>query len=152
MVRNLHTSHVKKKAPIIKNNLPSIVADYVRGNTIKELALKNNFPPYLLARYVVEVITEENLGRGKTALAEAMRHPLRHLGSMAVIAEKYRASETTTTNETTTTTRLAREVAEAILVDPMYGPRNDKERYMVGIEFEVVLEFKLKAFSESTIP
>ena len=39
-------------------------------------------------------------------------------------------------------------VADAIDSDPLYGPRHDKERHMVGVEFEVVLEYKLDSQSE----
>jgi len=78
-----------------------------------------------------------------------MRNPLQHLDSLELIAPQYRSSEEKKTANTTTT-RLAREVADAINADPMYGPRHDKERHMVGVEFEVVLEYKLKSQSEST--
>jgi len=40
-------------------------------------------------------------------------------------------------------TRLAREVREATTFDPLYGPLHDKERHIVGIEYEVVLEQEL---------
>jgi len=36
--------------------------------------------------------------------------------------------------------RLSLEVREAIDSDPMYGPRQDKERHNVGIEYELLLE------------
>lgn len=77
-----------------------------------------------------------------------MRNPLQRLDSLEVIAPQYRSSEENNTSKTTT--RLAREVADALDSDPMYGPRHDKERNMVGVEFEVVLEYKLKSLSEST--
>ena len=149
MVRNLHVAHVKKRAPAIKKDLPSIIQEYVRGISIRDLARKVNYPPYLLARYIVEVITEKSLGGGKKALAQAMRYPLLQLASVEVIAAKYRASERIVTSAEMTT-RLACEVAEAVNFDPMYGPQHDKERYMVGVEYEVILELKLKALSEST--
>jgi len=155
LIRNLHVSHVKKTAPQVKSTLASLIDEYVQGRSIKELARKTNYPPYLLSRFIVETIcTTENFvgGRGKKGLADAMRHPLLRLGSLDVIAPQYRASETNTgtatTVTTTTTTRLAREVQLAMDDDPMYGPRHDKDRHMVGVEFEVVLEYKLKALSE----
>jgi hypothetical protein len=46
-------------------------------------------------------------------------------------------------------TRLAREVQEAIAADPMYGPQYDKERHMVGVEYEVVLEQTLLEMGKS---
>ena len=157
-IRNLHVAHVKKTAPQVKNALASIVDEYVQGRTsIIALARKCNYPPYLLSRFLVEAITKDNLGPGgKKVLTDAMRRPLQRLASLDVIAPQYRASEqrqatastTTAKSSATTTTRLAREVQDAMIADPMYGPRHDKERHIVGVEFEVVLEYKLKALSE----
>ena len=42
------------------------------------------------------------------------------------------------------TTRLAVEVRDAIESDSLYGPLHDKQRHMVGIEYEVVLEHELR--------
>ncbi|KAL9188876.1 hypothetical protein ACHAXT_011366 [Thalassiosira profunda] len=41
--------------------------------------------------------------------------------------------------------RLSREVREAIDSDPMYGPRQDRERHNVGIEYELLLEQTLRS-------
>lgn len=46
------------------------------------------------------------------------------------------------------TTRLSWEVERAIATDPMYGPSHDQRRHMVGIEYEVLLEEKLKGMGE----
>jgi hypothetical protein len=40
---------------------------------------------------------------------------------------------------------LAREVREAIVADVLYGPLHDRERHIVGVEYEVVLEQELLA-------
>jgi hypothetical protein len=42
------------------------------------------------------------------------------------------------------TTRLALEVIEAIDSDPMYGPAHDRQRQLIGVEYEVVLEYVLR--------
>lgn len=136
MIRNLHVSHVKKTAPAIKVALPNLLGDYMKGASILQLARKSNYPPYLVARYIVEAIT--NLAGGKKGLSGVMRDPLAHL-TVDVILPEYRRSGDTS---------LAQEVKDATDADPMYGPYHDKERHMVGIEFEVVLEYKLKAMSK----
>lgn len=41
--------------------------------------------------------------------------------------------------------RLCLEVREAIDSDPMYGPRQDRERHNVGIEYELLLEQTLRS-------
>mmetsp|Transcript_29262 Transcript_29262/g.50569 ORF Transcript_29262/g.50569 Transcript_29262/m.50569 type:complete len:298 (-) Transcript_29262:827-1720(-) len=44
--------------------------------------------------------------------------------------------------------RLCLEVREAIDSDPMYGPRQDRERHNVGIEYELLLEQTLRSMGE----
>jgi hypothetical protein len=43
-----------------------------------------------------------------------------------------------------TVTRLATQVKEAVDADPLTGPRSDKAKYFVGVEYEVALEHMLK--------
>jgi hypothetical protein len=50
---------------------------------------------------------------------------------------------------TEVSTRLAREVQEAIASDPMYGPKQDKERHWIGVEYEVLLEHTLTEMGTS---
>ncbi len=45
-------------------------------------------------------------------------------------------------------TRLAKEVQEAISLDPLYGPRYDRERQIIGTEYEIVLEQTLRSMSK----
>ena len=127
-VRNLHIIHVKRTAPKVKDDLSSLIQQYRKGNAIKDLAKKVNYPPYLFARFVVEAVAVLTGGNKKKSLAKAMRDPEQFLG-------KHDA-------------RLAKEVRDAINTDPMYGPFHDKRRHVVGIEYEVVLEFKLEAMGE----
>lgn len=44
-------------------------------------------------------------------------------------------------------TRLAREVIEATNSDPLYGPRFDRERQYVGVEYEILLERSLSSMN-----
>lgn len=45
-------------------------------------------------------------------------------------------------------TRLATEIYEAMQSDPMYGPKHDKQRHFLGIEYEVALERELLSMGE----
>ena len=65
-------------------------------------------------------------------------------GSEVGTDSQARTTNASPTATTRTTTRLARLVHHAICNDPMYGPRHDRERHFVGIEYEVLLESKLK--------
>jgi uncharacterized protein (UPF0297 family) len=47
------------------------------------------------------------------------------------------------------TTRLAKEILDAIESDPLYGPKHDRARHMIGIEFEVILEETLKIMGKN---
>lgn len=49
-------------------------------------------------------------------------------------------------------TRLAAEVKEALDADPMYGPKHDRWRHTVGVEYEVVLEESLKSLGKYNFP
>lgn len=132
--RNVHLSHIKRTAPQVKANLDRSVEEYLGGKSILELAKQANYPPHLYSRYMVEAIS--NLPR--KSLAEFMRDPLRHLASRECIKEEYRFMETKEP------TRLAEQVQAAQDADPMYGPRHEKDRHMIGVEYEVVLEHYLR--------
>jgi len=64
-----------------------------------------------------------------------MRDPAQYLGYDVVLANY---------GYTDKTGRLASEVQDAIYSDPMYGPLHDRDRHLAGLEYEVVLEFRLK--------
>jgi hypothetical protein len=142
-VRNLHLIHVKRKAPYVKEFLPSHVKDYCEGrSTIKELAIKANYPPYLFARYIVEAVVANS---SKKVLAKIMKDPIGEL-TLEMIDPLYYEAEKRFIEQSadTSTTRLALQVQQAVNCDPMYGPYHDKERHIVGIEYEVVLEHYLQ--------
>lgn len=116
--------------------------EYLQGRrTITELAIQANYPPYLFARYIVEALTNA----GKKDLTKAMRDPVKEL-TLDLIDAKYQKSERKSVEHTgaSTTPRLAAQVQHALGCDPMYGPLHDKERHVVGVEYEVVLEHYLK--------
>jgi hypothetical protein len=68
-----------------------IVEEYTKGTSIVSLSQRNNYPPYLFSRILVETVT--NLSGGKKALTEAMRDPVAQLGDPKVILPKYASSE-----------------------------------------------------------
>jgi hypothetical protein len=135
--------HVKKTAPAVKESLALYLNEYKNGRTITELAKRANFPPYLFSRYIVEAVAVTAGVNKKKGLAKAMKDPLNELGTMDVIAPEYHASEKQFAVQSASSTRLAVQVQEAIDSDPMYGPIHDKERHIVGVEYEVVLEHYL---------
>lgn len=108
--------------------------------SILNISKRTNFSPHLLARYMVEEVAVLS----KKGLADAMRNPTEVLGSIEVIDEAYRATEEVRGVGRSCGTRLATEVVEAQNADPLYGPRYDRKRHMVGVEYEVVLEHSLR--------
>jgi hypothetical protein len=148
--------------------------EYKNGTySIKELAQRANYPPALLARFVVEAVlmnssssnsdsnSETKRSPSSTMITDAMRNPAKILSSLDNIAPEFHAAEQfgkkpdlTTSGRNTmaaltvTTTRLAREVMEAIDSDPLHGPLHERERHFVGVEYEVVLEYQLKSLSK----
>lgn len=159
-LRNTHVIHVKKTSHKLKAGAKRLAAEYSKGKSIVTLAKFYNYPPYLFSRILVETVTSGRLS--KKNLTEAMRDPIRRLGNSSVLSPEYCDSERflrpnppQTIDEFSNTpvpqpdrgqvTRLAVEVMEAINTDPMYGPRHDKERNEIGIQYEIILEEQLRA-------
>ena len=44
------------------------------------------------------------------------------------------------------------EVERALSSDPLYGPKHDRQRNTIGLEYEVVLEDMLRAMGEKKEP
>jgi CDAN1-interacting nuclease 1 len=131
-------THVKRQSVVIVKSLSSLVEQYHKGKSILDLAKQVNFPPYLLARYIVEAIAD--LG-SKSRLTQALRTPLHLLVDPSILRSIYQQdSELTTLDSTEIMARLAHQVEKAMDADPLYGPVHDKSRHVVGIEYEVVLE------------
>jgi hypothetical protein len=131
----------------VKASLDRYLSEYRQGTTILELAKRANFSPHLFSRYIVEALT---LWRGKI-LSEALRDPEAALASADSIIEMYRDSEDAVIGAApTATTRLAKEVIEAQHADPLNSPQSDMERHCVGLEYECVLEFRLREMGKCT--
>ena len=135
-----------------------ILVDYAAGNSIISIAKKYNYSPSLLARAILGKISTFE----KKRLTNAMKDPLGMIKSIEVILEDYRGTEEKCEENPSIidpfsgrpvvgslkSTRLAREVLRAINSDPLYGPRFDKERNYIGIEYEVLLERSLSSMSK----
>lgn len=52
-------------------------------------------------------------------------------------------------NFTSEISRLAAEISEAIKKDPLYGPRHERERRIIGVEHEILLEQSLRTMKIS---
>lgn len=105
-----------------------------------QLAQTSNFPPYLFARYILEALC--TFHGGKSSLTDVMRNPSLLLSVDSMIRPEYRHHSALCSQT------LVYQVQEAVNADPLYGPLHDKGRHLVGVEFEVVLSHKLKAFSK----
>ncbi|GAX09403.1 hypothetical protein FisN_6Lh224 [Fistulifera solaris] len=140
-LRNLHLHHVKKAAPRVKSTLKGILQRYCEGQSIVDLAWQVNYPPYLLSRFLVEEISRH--GGNKKSLTATMKHPASFLKTKEDLKQQYEFSEEVGSNMEDCT-RLAAEVLRAIDCDPMYGPSHDRQRHLIGVEYEVLLEYQLK--------
>lgn len=150
--------------------------DYVRGSRILDMARSMNYPPYHVARLIVENVADLRCAAGtgstgsgtggngaagsastnKKAVTEAMREPQRVLGDPSIVKSEYRSSEENRSSSSTKSSsspplsRLATEVIEAMRSDPLYGPKQDRERQSIGLEHEEMLEKALEAMGESS--
>ena len=93
----------------------------------------------------------------KKFLTNALRYPEKTLGDASVsVLPEYLFSERNGTVATVSRhanhpdgaiplSRLSKEVRHAVDSDPMYGPRHDKVRHNIGIEYELLLEETLQS-------
>lgn len=76
----------------IQRNIDNYVNTYVKdGVSILALAKQENFPPYLISRYLVEKVAR--LPGGKKAVTKSMRDPIGMLSDPSVILPEYAESE-----------------------------------------------------------
>jgi hypothetical protein len=201
LFRNAHVTHMKRTSHSVRNQTMRHVKSYLNGTSILKLAKKCNYPPAMMARFIVENVAvlsttrhhpstgsgsdannfnhekklsgksydnsktiTNNTTKASTAtrkfITEALRHPEKTLGCASTsILPEYMFSEKAASNFSDNISsshdmnidtnliplsRLSVEVREAVNSDPMYGPRSDKERHNVGIEYELLLEHTLK--------
>mmetsp|Transcript_27924 Transcript_27924/g.41223 ORF Transcript_27924/g.41223 Transcript_27924/m.41223 type:complete len:358 (+) Transcript_27924:140-1213(+) len=152
LMRNTHVWHVKKTTRAVKNRMVSHAERYSRGQSIAQIAKENRYPPYLMARAMLEVLLN-NQKISRKGLTEAMRNPVAKLGDPSVLAEKYFISESYPSppvsrellEQNPSISRLAREVLHVIEIDPMYGPTHDEARHRIGNDYEVLLVDVLKS-------
>jgi len=193
LFRNAHVTHMKRTSHSVRNQTMRHVKSYLNGTSILKLAKKCNYPPAMMARFIVENVAvlptrqhpsstgintnikHEQLGGGKNNdaksttnnttkasaatrkfITQSLRHPEKMLGCASTsILPEYLFSEKVSSNATDSIppsldannislSRLSLEVREAVECDPIYGPRSDKERHNIGIEYELLLEYTLK--------
>jgi hypothetical protein len=92
--RSLHMKHIKSTSYKVQNCfLSKYLPMYQRGNkSIQQMALEANFSPYLMARLVVDHVTNFS-GKGKKRLISAMRDPIGQLGTIDCIQEAFWETE-----------------------------------------------------------
>ncbi|KAG7336821.1 TPD sequence-motif-containing protein [Nitzschia inconspicua] len=148
--RNIYVQHIKSRSFQVKSQCNNYVEQYRKGSSILQLAQTANFSPYLMARVIVEnvaIIPDDK----KKFLTAAMRDPMHYLGRVDCVRDEFldiehqwATEEKERISSATAPTRLATEVNEAIDSDPLSGPRSDRAKHFVGIEFEVALEHMLR--------
>ena len=172
---------MKRTSHLVRNQTMRHVKSYLNGTSILKLAKKCNYPPAMMARFIVENVaviptTRQHPSAGSSAtnnnttttkastatrkfITESLRHPEKMLGcALTSILPEYMFSEKVSSTVADSTqsheindnanliplSRLSLEVREAVAADTMYGPRSDRERHNIGIEYELLLEHTLK--------
>lgn len=116
--RQLHTRWIRRHAPEVREQLPALAAEWRAGADITTLARRCAYPPYLTARMLIEVLC----GVPKAKVGDVVK-----------------AADTAIADP-----RLRRELREAMDADPDTGPANDRVRRIVGAEYELLLQRKLR--------
>ncbi len=92
LFRNMYDKHIKSTSHQVQSIVQTrLIQEYMAGKSIKDIAKETNFSPAMLARRVVEEMTEL---AGKKKLSTAMKNPLEELGTIDIIKSKYQKSET----------------------------------------------------------
>mmetsp|Transcript_47133 Transcript_47133/g.69833 ORF Transcript_47133/g.69833 Transcript_47133/m.69833 type:complete len:339 (-) Transcript_47133:564-1580(-) len=144
-LRNRHIIHVKRKSTQFRHSAESHIQNYRSGKSIVQLAKELSYPPYLVARLVVEHLAYDGKLRGnKKGITEAMRDPVGKLGRNVCSSGTH---NDVPIKEHQCLSRLQVEVLEAIGADPFYGPEHDRDRRMIGLEFEAMLEQTLSSMN-----
>jgi hypothetical protein len=91
--RNMHVKHIKSTSYKVLNQSKMYVDQYRNGTSILQLAKNANFSPHLMARLVVERVADTKDRNLKTFVKDAIRDPLRHLGSIECIQDDFRHGE-----------------------------------------------------------
>lgn len=155
LLRNKHVVYVKRMAPVVRSKLMDFLKSWIVANsndgqnkTIVHLATELRYPPYLLARLIVERLVDL---KGKKGLTLVMREPKKMLMNEEVslkLDEELCANhsnlnlsaEQCKRSGINICYRLADEVQQAIDCDPLSGPRHEVERRRLGLEYEAKLE------------
>jgi len=113
--------HVKAVSGDHRRHVLAYCRQYEAGQSIHEIARRLCYPPYLLARMLVEVLCKVGT---RTKVTELMRAP--HL-----IANH----------------RLRREVMHCIAVDRDFSPGADRVSRSIGLDYERELQLRLQALA-----
>ena len=110
-------------------------------STILELSRKWNYPPYLLTRNILESTVEfTSGGETKKKMLSDLLHDPQILKDVSLLP-MYQSIKSNVC------TLLERQCKQALDSDPMYGIQSDRDRHLVGIEYEIVLEHYLNSMS-----
>lgn len=147
---------MKKATHRIRNATHRHVQAYRSGKSIVDLASELSYPPFQMARIIVEHVgCDGKLVGKKKSITDAMRDPIGILGldgnmltlaNMPKMVDQF-SGQTVSINATSSgrISRLALDVVDAIDTDPFFGPRHDISRGMMGFEHELMLEQTLSA-------
>ena len=116
----MHMRRVKKTAPRVRQDMARLRERWLGGEGVLSLSRSYNYPPYLLARLVIEAIC----GVSKAKVSEMVKRPDELLASQP---------------------RLRNELACALANDMDHNPASDRTRRIIGAEYEFVLQRLLRA-------
>jgi hypothetical protein len=130
--------YIKKATPMVKASLEKFASDYRDGKSILEIAKAVNYPPFLMARLLLEQMTT----LPAKMLGTVVKDPMSQLqDAKSILKDTFVSSE----DDQISPSRLGFEIHAAVTNDPLCGPRHNVLRRMSGVEFEVVLERQLAA-------
>jgi len=141
--RNTCVTYVKRTTPSVRRRLPQLVEKFVNGQiSLQLLSREVNYPPFLLTRMLLEVLTICNTPK---QLRTILLDPSQILDDRTLLRPEFRLLFV---DNDKPISDIVQEIRDILVMDPMYGPESDLKRFLVGVEYEVLLMSELDKLGE----
>jgi len=109
---------------------------FQKGKSLLVIAREFNHPPYLIVKVVIDQFCDSIPKQNKDVLHQIMNDPWHN--PISSIVQK------PSDKLITTDARLFADVLEAVRADPIDGPQHSRECNIIGMEYEIRLQIRLR--------
>lgn len=130
----MHVRDVKRSHHSIMSKGKLFVDRFQKGKSLLAIAREFNYPPYLIVKVVIDQFGDSIPKQNKDILNQIMNDPW-HNPFFSLLQKPA---------DITTEARLFADVLEAVRADPIDGPLHSRECNIIGMEYEIRLQTRLK--------